>query len=140
MPGSAAGKIEAGPVELKTFLAAECADCADSIRVIRTIRGLLSEDILQCELHDSGIPRCGDHAESVGIEVCRGVPWSKTVGYVKSFGSNLESLGFAELESPRKGHIELPGPGPLHIARAHVSVPAIGRLRECARVQIVRQR
>src|SRR5437867_7836309 len=64
----------------------------------------------------------------------------QAVCHVVGFSSNLESLGFPQLEDSRQSHIELPYMGPLDIPRPHVPETSQVRQRKCGRVQIVRQR
>src|SRR5262245_50349892 len=48
------------------------------------------EDILQCELHDSRLKRCTDHAESVIAKACVGISRPEAVRHVVGFGSKLQ--------------------------------------------------
>src|SRR5262245_55013787 len=84
-----------------------------------------SEDILQCELHDSRSSTRRNLTELRAGDVQVRVAELKAVCNVESLRSKFHSLSFADLEFPGQGGVELCLAGAENGGRAHISERAI---------------
>src|SRR5688572_9469761 len=72
--------------------------------------GNVLKNVLESELHDARVLRCGDLAERAGVTIQSGISAPHAVRHVERFTPEFQSLAFANLECPRQRRIELPGP------------------------------
>ena len=95
------------------------------------------EEVLQRELHDSRIAGSVDLAKDVAVKRRGWIHADEAVGHIERLASKFDTLSFPEPESPRQGHVLLPGSRAWDIGGPHISDPAQIRLCEGARIQVV---
>src|SRR5690349_14062056 len=99
-----------------------------------------SEDVLEGELHDSGV-FCGRNLTEIGgIEIGHRVLHVKRVCKVEGLRSKFQLLRFTNLERSCQRRVELPGARPGDAAHAYISQRAQGRQNKCGRIEVVRDR
>ena len=95
------------------------------------------EKILERELHNSRIPRCGDFPEKVAVQIEDGVHHDEVVENVERLGAKFHLLHFTDPECSGEGEIELPQPGAFDSAHAGVAERSECRLCERSGIEKV---
>ena len=100
----------------------------------------LLEKILQRELHNSRIPRCGDFPEKVAVQIEGGIHHDEVVENVERLRAKFHLLHFTHQECSAERKIELPQPRTFNITHAAVAERSEGRLCERSRIEKVPRR